>query len=119
MRSTDRVKVNRPYIYRSYRENVNKQRVICDRISESRNSHISSSVMAESVRQVATSAILVSQQTVVIHNAIVALQQDRDGKRQEQVERKKTLARSSWQVVLTRQQPFSYWPFCFGLLLSH
>ena len=34
--------------------------------------------MAEAVRQVATSAILVSQHTVVIHNAIVALQQDRE-----------------------------------------
>ena len=34
--------------------------------------------MAEAVRQVATSAILVSHHTVVIHNANVALQQDRE-----------------------------------------
>ena len=45
-----------------------------DRIAESRYSHISSSDMAAAVRQVATSAILVSQHTVVIRNAIVALQ---------------------------------------------
>ena len=44
-------------------------------------SHISSSVMAEAVRQVATLAILVSQPTVVIHNAIVALQQYRETSR--------------------------------------
>ena len=35
--------------------------------------------MAEAVRQVATSAILVSQHSVVIHNAIVALQQAEKG----------------------------------------
>ena len=67
-------------------KNVNKQRVVCDRIAESRYSHISSSVMAEAVRQVATSAIMVSQHTVVIHNALVALQQDRERQQQEQVQ---------------------------------
>ena len=49
-------------------------------------SHNSSSVMAEAVRQVATLAILVSQHTFVIHNAIVALQQDRERQQQEQVQ---------------------------------
>ena len=52
-------------------------------------SHISSSVMAEAVRQVATLAILVSQHTVVIHNAIVALQQYRERQQQEQVQRRR------------------------------
>ena len=45
--------------------------------------------MAEAVRQVATSAILVSQHTVVIHNANVALQQDREWQQQEQFQRRK------------------------------
>ena len=47
-------------------------------------SNISSSVMAEAVRQVATIAILVSQHTVVIHNTIVAPHQDRERQQQEQ-----------------------------------
>ena len=45
--------------------------------------------MAEAVRQVATSAILVSQHSVVIHNAIVALQQDRERQQQEQSQRRR------------------------------
>ena len=62
-------------------------------------SHISSSVMAEAVRQVATLAILVSQHNVFIHNAIVALQQDRERQQQEQVQCRRRRRR--------RQQ--SYW----------
>ena len=45
--------------------------------------------MAEAVRQVAISAILVSQHTVVNHKAIVALQQDRERQQQEQVQRRR------------------------------
>ena len=75
-------------------KHVNKQRAACDRIAESRYSHISSSVMAEAVRQVATSAILVSQHTVVIHNAIIALEQDRDRQQQELVQRRRCRRRS-------------------------
>ena len=45
--------------------------------------------MAEAVRQVAISAILVSQHTVVVHNTIVALQQDRERQQQEQVQRRR------------------------------
>ena len=53
--------------------------------------------MAESVRQVAALAILVSQYTVVIHNAIVALQQDRERQQQEQVQRRRRRRqRSCW-----------------------
>ena len=52
-------------------------------------SHISSSVIAEAVRQVATLAILASQHTVVIHNAIDAMQQDRERQQQEQVQRRR------------------------------
>ena len=52
--------------------------------------------MAEAVRQVATSAILVSQHTVVIHNAIVALQQDRERQQQEQVLRRRGRRRRQW-----------------------
>ena len=55
--------------------------------------------MAEAVRQVAISAILVSQHTVVIHNAIVALQQDRERQQQEQVQRstrRRRRQRSCW-----------------------
>ena len=45
--------------------------------------------MAEAVRQVATSVISVSQHTVVIHNSIVALQQDRERQQLGQVQRRK------------------------------
>ena len=45
--------------------------------------------MAEAVRQVATSAILVSQHTVVIHNVNVALQQDREWQQREQFQRRR------------------------------
>ena len=40
--------------------------------------HISSSAMAEAARQVETLALLVTQHTVISHNAIVALQQDKE-----------------------------------------
>ena len=49
--------------------------------------------MAEAVRQVATSAILVSQH-IVIHNAIVALQQDRERQQQEKFQRRRGRRRS-------------------------
>ena len=55
--------------------------------------------MAEAVRQVATLAILVSQHTVVIHNAIVVLQQDRERQQQEQTQlrrRQRRRQRSCW-----------------------
>ena len=58
-----------------------------------KNSHISSSVMAEAVRQVATLATLDSQHAVVIHNAIVGLQQDRERQQQELVQRRRRLRR--------------------------
>ena len=41
------------------------------------------------MRQVAISAILLSQHTVVNHKAIVALQQDRERQQQEQVQRRR------------------------------
>ena len=50
--------------------------------------------MAEAVRQVAISAILVSQHTVVNHKAIVALQQDRERQQQEQVQRRRRRRRT-------------------------
>ena len=50
--------------------------------------------MAEAVRQAATSAKLVSQHTVVIRNAIVALQQDRERQQQEKFQRRRGRRRS-------------------------
>ena len=52
--------------------------------------------MAEAVRHVATSAILVSQHTVVIHNVIIALQRDRERQQQEQVQRSRGRRRRQW-----------------------
>ena len=63
-------------------------------------SHISGSVMAEAVRQVATLAILVSQHTVVIHNAIVALQQDRERQQQEQLQCRRHRRRRQWSCLV-------------------
>ena len=54
--------------------------------------------MAEAVRQVAISAILVSQHTVVIHNAIVALQQDRERQQQEQFQRRRRRVEGNGRV---------------------
>ena len=54
--------------------------------------------MAEAARQVAISAILVSQHIVVIHNAIVALQQDRERQRKQvqRRRRRRRRQRSCW-----------------------
>ena len=48
--------------------------------------YISSSAMAEAAKQVTTLAVLVSQHAVVTHLAVVALQQERQEKRQQQLQ---------------------------------
>ena len=54
--------------------------------------------------EVASSAILVSQYTVVIHNAIIALQQDRERQQQEQVQRRSGRCRRQWSCWVSDWQ---------------